>query len=265
MNNSTVFDLIYTKKGQSLAIQEVESVIYFILSGNYSINGLGMIDALIKEKIMIFVPVDSDIKIFSYDEGEIVKMYCSLENYFSSDYIADLLSIMFDHRSSYVYMHDRIYTILSDISNYINDKVDMRDLSEILRQELFFVFKLYYTKEDIAQFFHPILSNDIVFKQLVISNCLDANNLDELALSLKYSKSGFVKKFHRCFGESPHKWISKYKAKRILQDIELSNLLFEEIAFKYGISSYSHFYSFCKKHYGASPGQIRARSRQKLD
>ena len=77
-----------------------------------------------------------------------------------------------------------------------------------------------------------------------------------------YSTSGFIKKFTRSFNESPYKWISHYKANRILYEINAERKPLKEIYTAYKFSSMPHFISFCKKQYGLTPGKIRKDKKQ---
>jgi AraC-like DNA-binding protein len=188
-----------------------------------------------------------------------------MENYFTETSMADLLAL--PHKNTAVttlLLKGRLPEFIRLLAGYLLDQVQLEPLYEALKQELFLLLKLYYTKDELACFFRPVLSKDLLFSDFVLKNCLKVNSVEALATLAHYSTSGFIKKFRRYFNESPYKWILHYKAKRILQDIQISRKPLKEIAEQYGFSSQSYFYSFCKKHYGKSPSELRKNGRKSL-
>jgi len=144
---------------------------------------------------------------------------------------------------------------------YMKDGINCIHLYDMKKTEIFYILRAYYPKELLADFFYPILiKEDLYFKKFVISNCLSAKNVQALAKMANYSSSGFIKKFMRCFDEAPHRWISKYKADRILHDIKSEVKTFKEISVEYNFSSMPHFIAFCRQQYGITPGKLRKKS-----
>jgi AraC-like DNA-binding protein len=121
------------------------------------------------------------------------------------------------------------------------------------RNELFLLFFVYYTKEELTHFLSKLSSKDFQFKRFVMGNYLSIKNVGELAEKANYSISGFIKKFHSNFGESPYQWIQKQKAKQIYVDINDRKKTLKEIASDYNFSSYQHFAKFCKTYLGSPP------------
>lgn len=140
----------------------------------------------------------------------------------------------------------------------LSDGIHCMNFYEIKKQELFMLFRAYYPKEELALFFHPILSKeDLFFRNFVLERSLLAKNVNELAKMANYSTSGFIKKFTRCFNEAPHRWLTQYKADKILYAIKNEDKSLKEISSEYNFSSMSHFVNFCKKQFGETPGKMR--------
>lgn len=153
---------------------------------------------------------------------------------------------------------ERLSSYLKLLEQYLLDGVNCVHLQELKIQELFFVLRAYYPKEDLAAFFYVLLNKeDLHFKAFVMEKCLCAKNIQELSRMANYSTSGFIKKFTRNFHDSPYRWIMQYKANRILQDINQGEKSLRDICSEYNFSSMSHFISFCKKRYGDTPGRLR--------
>jgi AraC-like DNA-binding protein len=134
---------------------------------------------------------------------------------------------------------------------------------ELKRQEFFYLLFNYYQKQDLARFLHCILSKDIQFEKFVMTNYSNAKNVQELAKSANYSASGFIKKFQKCFNDSPYKWMQKQKAKQISIEINRGQKSLQEIASEYKFSSYQHFSVFCKTQLGSPPKEILSKKIEK--
>lgn len=124
-------------------------------------------------------------------------------------------------------------------------------------KELFFMLRAYYTKEQLAGFFSPMLGKDARFMNLMYRSYRSAKSVQELAAISNYSLSGFKKQFQRVFGTSASEWMSTQKATRVFQDLNNSSLSIKELAERHGFSSVSAFSTFCQQKFGMPPGKIR--------
>ncbi len=150
-----------------------------------------------------------------------------------------------------------IRQFLALMEEYLNDHLYTEEIYKIKISELIVLLRSLYAPHELALFFSSVVGNDLVFMEMVSSNYHRFNTVESLAQYTCYSTSGFTKKFHRVFHESPYQWMLRKKAQKILSDIKLSGKTFKEISMEYGFSSQSHFYLFCKKQYNASPSFIR--------
>lgn len=124
-------------------------------------------------------------------------------------------------------------------------------------KELFYIFRGFYTKEQLYAFFYPLLTNDLTFSDFVHKNYHKVKTVKELATLANYSLSGFVKRFKKVFGISAYQWMKEQKANLIYHEINNMTKALKEISFEYGFSSPAHFNDFCKAHFGDTPGKIR--------
>jgi AraC-like DNA-binding protein len=109
-----------------------------------------------------------------------------------------------------------------------------------------------------------MLSNNIVFSNLIYQNYGSAKNIGELAEITNYSMSGFKKKFAKVFGVSPAVWVKREKAKKIYYEINCSLKTFKEISNEYNFSSPAQFNKFCKKMYNMPPGTLRKNNKKNI-
>jgi AraC-like DNA-binding protein len=132
------------------------------------------------------------------------------------------------------------------------------EFCQLKQKELLYYFGLYYSKEELYDFFYSILSTDIAFSRLIYKNLEKIHNIEEFATLMNYSISGFKKRFHKVFGMPAYRWLSHERANKIFHAITCSRETFTQISYDFGFSSPSHLNNFCKKMFGATPGEIRA-------
>ncbi len=142
---------------------------------------------------------------------------------------------------------------------FLKDGLKNNEFFKLKFSELIYLLNAYYPLKDLQAFFNPILNRDSLFVNAVRKNIQQANSVKELAELLHYSTSGLEKRFKKVFGVPAGKWITEERAKNIYNEIRCTKKTFSEIAFEYGFYSPSHFYSFCKTHFGDIPGKIRKR------
>jgi len=149
------------------------------------------------------------------------------------------------------------------LEQYLKEAIYPSYFFELKRQELFYLLFYNYAKQDLLRFLQCILAKDIEFKKFVMNNYFKAKNVQELAKSANYSTSGFIKKFQKCFNDSPYRWMQRQKAKHISLEINRGIKSLQEIANEYNFSSFQHFSGFCKLHLGSPPSEILSKNRIK--
>lgn len=134
---------------------------------------------------------------------------------------------------------DEVSYFLKGLKACLSDGLRCRYYFELKMKEFFFLIRAYYTTEELARFFYPLLSNDTSFSEFVYNNYSKVKTVQELASLSNYSHSGFIKRFKKTFGVPAYQWIKQQKASRILHEIMLFDRyaienernIFEEINF----------------------------------
>lgn len=239
------------------------SALFFVKEGSMNVSLNHVINEKVHKQEIIFIPPNSISEISFLEDSYVLIIYfrfqvnlcecfsmTQLYPYKKEDSGKDGLCILKFNRQIADYIN------LLDL--YMQDGINCIRLYEMKKQEIFLLLRAYYEKELLASFFAPILDKeDMQFKNFVLQKCLHAKNVQDLAYMANYSTSGFIKKFTRCFDESPYRWISKFKADRILHELKTNVKSFKEIATEYNFSSMPHFVDFCKKQFGTTPTEIR--------
>lgn len=140
-------------------------------------------------------------------------------------------------------------------SNYFKTKV----------WELFYLFRAFYTKQQLAGFFSQMLRGDAGFYYRVKQNYRNYRTVAELAAALNMSPGNFERHFKKVFGMPAYHWMVEKKAAHIHQALRMEDTPIKELALRFGFTSKSTFSAFCRKNLGQPPGMIRKIGIEKED
>ena len=147
--------------------------------------------------------------------------------------------------------------VLESMDFYLNFRLQCCHIHNIKLQEVFFIFRGFYKKEDMINFFSPILNKTVNFKDFVIANYQKVKTVEDLSVLFGCSLRSFNRKFKEHFDDSPYNWILKQRAKHIKAQLLTPDIEFSEIIKEFKFSSASHFSTYCKKQFGITPREIR--------
>lgn len=150
-------------------------------------------------------------------------------------------------------------SFLTLLRTYLQMGINCRHLHEMKQKELFILLRGFYSKEELAQFFFPMLGKSLDFRSSVMANYPFARTAKDLAAMSGYSENHFSKLFEKEFADTPYQWMQKQKAKHIMGKLMQDNISIKDIVFEYNFTCPSHFSKYCKQHFGATPTEIRER------
>ena len=150
-----------------------------------------------------------------------------------------------------------IENFLTVIERYLKKGIWCCWIYEAKKRELLYLLRDTYSSNELASFFHPVLDKNAFFKESVLKNYLQARNVIELAELMRYSVSGLKKRFLKSFGMSAHKWMKQQKTAVVLKELKENKKSIKEVFISNRFASQAHFYEFCKKEFGKTPGEIR--------
>jgi AraC-like DNA-binding protein len=154
-------------------------------------------------------------------------------------------------------IHPVLSEFLSLLSHYLQDGVMCQHLHELKHKELFILMRLYYTRKDLAELFHPIIGKTLDFKSLVMQNYFTVTKVQELAEICGFSKPTFAKKFKDEFGINPYEWMQKQKSDHIKSRLADISLPIKEIVDEFQFVSQAHMNTYCKKFFGTTAAKLR--------
>jgi len=198
------------------------------------------------------VTKDSKLVVFTFDR---IKSVCDKFNLHSCWSVCKYMK--YDFLPIKIIPQMKIF--LEQAAYYYDQGVKCEHYHEIKMQEMFLILRWFYTKEQIAQLFYPIIGQSIDFRVFVLNNHLKVKTSHELASLSMMGRSSFDTKFKEEFGIPPGQWLLKQKAKHIKAHLATPGVTISDILIKFDFTSASHFSRFCKQQFGYSPAKMMAK------
>lgn len=243
----------------------VENELIFILEGEVEFTFGPYVNSPVKTGQILFLPAASWFSCRVKKESKVIIMRlnpvirlcdsCSIDSVLNESEVASEEERNHPH---ILEINTAIHLYLSALKLYVDSGLLCHSFFSCKIKELFFLFRAYYKKEELAHFFAPGHTPDAEFSYSVIRNTHKHKTMKDMASAMNYTVSGFEKRFKRVFGVSGYKWMKEQKTRAILRAIAQGDDTFKEISEKFGFSTPSHFNDFCKQNLGKTPGEIRS-------
>jgi AraC-like DNA-binding protein len=259
-NKKPIIEITEFLKGKIKEKTLSESKIMLVMKGEFRISYERHIDKKVKEGKMLLLPSSSKY-IARAEEDASVFIFRLRDKIDLCDRIGleQLFHKFKEPENSFnlLDIKDEVSYFLKGLEACLSDGLRCRYYFELKMKEFFFLIRAYYTTEELARFFYPLLSNDTSFSEFVYNNYSKVKTVQELASLSNYSHSGFIKRFKKTFGVPAYQWIKQQKASRILHEINCTDKTLKEICDEHDFSSLSQFNDFCKSNFGYPPSYIR--------
>jgi len=150
---------------------------------------------------------------------------------------------------------------VADYTSFLKESIEgglnHEEYLQLKAEELLYLLRSYYTVDELARFFHPLLSTDVQFHQFVLRYYRKVKTVKEFATLNNCSVSNFDKKFRGAFGTSAYQWMQQKKVDLLYHEINATNKPLRQIAKEQKFLSLPQFSDYCKKHFGYPPGKMR--------
>lgn len=253
-------EILERTAGQVFVRNLIDTEIVFLISGSFLLSyGKLVNEKITAGKIMLFPP-GSHVKAEITEDVHFI--ICRIRDVVQ---LCECMSLERLHNETgpipegfhMLDTNDRVNRFIELFVDCVDDGLRCTYYFATKMKEFFFLLRAYYTKEQLAGFFSPMLGRDAQFMNLMYRSYRNVKSVQELADISNYSLSGFKKQFQRVFGTSASDWMSDQKATRVFQDLNNSTQSIKELAEKHGFSSVAAFSTFCQNKFGMPPGKIR--------
>lgn len=237
------------------------NVIVFVIEGSCSFSCDQFSNRVFFGGDMIFLPKSASV---SYSAREYIKvMYmafdtpqnpCDKQRFEQGTQESDNV----DYDFAPLKMNYAMNNFINSLAYYLQNGGSCSHLHDIKHKELFLILRWFYTKEQFAEFFYPIIGKNFDFKNFVIDNFTNCNRLDELVRRSNMSANTFMKKFKSEFGMTAYQWMLKQTCNKIVHKALQPGITVKEIMFHIGIDSPTHFNRICKRYFQKTPKELIA-------
>lgn len=151
----------------------------------------------------------------------------------------------------------QILSFLDNIIFYLENKMYCRHLQEIKQSEWFFLMRAFYSKQENAMFFAPLIEEKNEFVFLVKEKAETISTVNELAEACNMTTKTFTRNFKKYFNTTPKKWLQLQKRQEVKLELLRSQDSMKVLSNHLGFSSASHLSSYCKKHFDQTPQDLK--------
>ena len=259
--SDSLVEIVELKEGAVYKRSQEYSEIAFITKGRLRLSSKETIRRVIQEGEIAFLPIgfhftmeaETDIFIFICKLSREIR-FCELLRLEDLDKYAKDVKEEFNTLT----ILPPVCLFLNSFIPCVNDKLLCKYYISLKINELIFLFRAYYTKEQIVALFFPYIGIDYQFRNAIYNNALISSSIAKLATLSNMSVNGFLHRFKRLMGCKPSEFINKEKAKHIRYNLMCSDTPIQELGERFGFEVEAAFTNFCKKYLGKTPGQFRA-------
>lgn len=262
-----VIEIASVKKNELWENLPLGNKLIFLLSGEISFSFGKYINCRTGEKGIMYLPAGHKFICRALEDSKLIIISIQGHTYFCEDYhFKDLekntLNV-FDCSKSAVEkpvileINEVMDKYLDILLQYLDAGAKCKAFYIIKIKELFYIFRWFYPKETLVDFFQYSLKGGTQFASYIMDTWSKYKSVGELAEAMNYTVSGFEKRFKRVFGVSPYKWMVNQKAEKVFHQVRTTDLTFKQISSNFGFTSLSRFNDFCKANFGKPPGDLR--------
>lgn len=267
--NDAMIEIVEVKAGDYLIREAVEkNTLVFLLDGQLDVSTGGTVCQRISGQRMFLVCAGDNFH--SKAVTDCCLMRCSFDNDMtlcSRFYIDDLKRyVPEEYRESSngipsLPLEGLFQEEVELTRNLIGTGLSCIHFQQSRKEVLFMELRAFYSKEDLAILFAPILGAENDFRNSVLKAAPFADTSQQLAESLNMSTTSFNRKFKEAFGIPARQWLIHKKEQKLIRDILMTDMSTMELAEKYHFTS-NYVGTFCRQHFGKSAAELRKIKRE---
>lgn len=218
----------------------------------------------IKERQMLLLPPNRAFKLKANGWSQVILIRLKFCESYSIEQLThateDLLWIREELTKQTIYLlnvNEGIENYLSGLLTCLKKHCCCPSFFDLKIKELFYLLRLFYSKEELTLFCKDVLNADTYFSCFVICNHKRFNTVAQFSAAANMTPWSFEKQFKMVFNMPAYQWMKGRKAKDIYRAICSEPTPLKELAIRFGFSSKSSFSEFCKKNLGNTPGRLR--------
>ncbi len=263
------FSLIKLKEGDKLVVERGDfNSLLFLTAGNFEINSEERNDYVVREGHFVFCFRAFQYEIVALSDVEIVKAH-----FITAGATCDMIpfnSIVgkikkISYKFTQVAMNEPMNILLQSVKLYLDNSMKCNHLQRAKIQEMFIIFKFFYTPQIQLRTFYNLFDRNQSFVSLVRNNAPRVKTVEELADICGFSVQHFNNMFKQEFNDTPYSWMQKQRIQEIERLLTDTNVPLKSIIKMYSFTNHGHFALFCRKYLHKTPLKIRKEARAKRE
>ena len=257
----TLVDVIEIEQDQTFEHALSTNEILFIIKGRVSITLRNSLSGTFTKGEIVFLPMSNSMQCKAINNSELLffRLYnsASLCYNFSLDQLSNQMKIKDKpYPLSPLKSNARLLHFAKGVVEIWRDGFRCKNFFKAEISKLLTLLPIYYAKNELYHFYYPVLNPNATFSEQVRLNHLKYRTINELAISMNLTPQQFTRRFISIFGQNPHQWIQREKARLIYAEIKSLKPL-KKIAAEFGFTDQANFNRFCKAFFDCTPGEIR--------
>ena len=259
------FSLIKLKEGEKMVVERGDfNSLLFLTAGNFEINSEERNDYVVREGHFVFCFRAFQYEITALSDVEIVKAH-----FITAGATCDMIpfnSIVgkikkISYKFTQVAMNEPMNILLQSVKLYLDNSMKCNHLQRAKIQEMFIIFKFFYTPQIQLRTFYNLFDRNQSFVSLVRNNAPRVKTVEELADICGFSVQHFNNMFKQEFNDTPYSWMQKQRIEEIERLLTDTNVPLKSIIKMYSFTNHGHFALFCRKYLHKTPLKIRKEAR----
>lgn len=243
-----------------------KSTLYFVLEGTVRL-GLDKGQKQCIEAGHFFL---SEVGYTSYiqAEGAVMMITCDITNAisFCNEYSFRALMKFYQSNKKKLKLSDKklaylpIVPLLAEelqtICHLLQSGMKCLYMQNMKVEMLLLILRAFYTREDLALVFAPLLTEELDFKRSILLSYNPKNNVQDMIVHSGLSQSTFSRKFIKTFGVAPKQYLMQRKRSELLRDLITSSVSIKDLARNYGMTP-NYITKFIYQNFGMTPTELR--------
>ena len=263
------FSLIKLKEGEKLVVERGDfNSLLFLTAGSFEINSEERNDYVVREGHFVFCFRAFHYEIKALSDVEIIKAH-----FITAGATCDMIpfnSIVgkikkISYKFTQVAMNEPMNLLLNSVRLYLDNSMRCNHLQHAKIQEMFIIFKFFYTPQIQLRTFYNLFDRNQSFVSLVRNNAPRVKTVEELADICGFSVQHFNNMFKQEFNDTPYSWMQKQRIQEIEHLLTDTNVPLKSIIKMYSFTNHGHFALFCRKYLHKTPLKIRKEARAKRE
>ena len=259
------FSYIKLKEGESFVVERGDhNSLLFVLNGDFEISSEERRDYVVHAEHFVFCFRAYRYEIKAVTDVEIVRAH-----FITAGATCDMIpfnSIVgkikkINYKFTQVAINEPMQHLLNSVRYYLQNDMKCNHLHRAKIQEMFIIFKFFYTPQIQLRTFYNLFDRNQSFASLVKNNAPRVKTVEELADICGFSIQHFNNMFKQEFNDTPYSWMQKQRIVEIERLLTETNMPLKSIIKMYNFTNHGHFALFCRKYLNKTPLKVRKEAR----